>query len=291
MEKRLKIDGAVVLITGAGHGIGLAILRETIRRGGIPVAVDHNPEATAALKSLVGEKGTLHQADVCDAHAMETVVQETCSRFGGIDIIIANAGIERIDPIEDMAADAFESVIETNLLGVYRTLKPALKSVVKRKGHIVALSSISALIPFPLAAAYSTSKAGVAMLMRVLRMELNGTGATAGVCFFGFVETQMANRIFSEKLLVRALNRFHAPLLGTWPQLTPEHAATKVLDGIEKRKARIFAPPMARLTYWLQGLYAALDDIAAKHTMRRGNLIYQLRWQKRQRTKDRQSQR
>ncbi|MEL6735070.1 MAG: hypothetical protein AAFO98_04210, partial [Pseudomonadota bacterium] len=97
----------------------------------------------------------------------------------------------------------------------------------------------------------------------------------------GFVETGMVDRIFSKKLLVRALDRFHAPLLGTRPRISARTAAAKVLDGIEKRKARIYAPSMVRLTFMMQGFYGLMDDIAAKHTMRRGNLISQHRMEKR----------
>ncbi|MEM1037839.1 MAG: SDR family NAD(P)-dependent oxidoreductase [Pseudomonadota bacterium] len=283
MGKRLRIDGAVVLITGAGQGIGLELVKQTLERGGTPVAVECDSDTIDALKKIVGDKGDVYQTDVTDRAAMEAVVITTCERRGGVDIVIANAGIERIDPIQDMDPRTFETVIETNLLGVYRTLKPALNSVIKRNGHIVAVSSVSALVPFPMATAYSTSKAGVSMLMRALRMEMNGTGATAGVCYFGFVDTEMVDRIFSKKLLVRALDRFHAPLLGTRPRISAHTAAKQVLDGIEKRKAKVYAPSMVRLTHAMQGIYALLDDAAAKHTMRRGNLIHQHRMEKRAR--------
>lgn len=239
MNKRIDIHGAVVLITGAGQGIGFALLEEALRRGAIPIAVEFNPEDSKKLENLIAGRGEVHIADVRSLTAMTQIAKATISRFGGIDIVIANAGIERVGLIQDMSADAFDAVIETNLLGVYRTLKPTIDSVIERKGYLLAISSIAALIPFPLAAAYSTSKARVDMLMRTLRMELSGTGATVGCAYFGFVQTAMADRIFSHPVISKAVNRLPSLLLGIKPLPKVDYIAKKIFNGIEPGKREL----------------------------------------------------
>ena len=277
MRRRLDLSGAIVLITGAGQGIGREIVLETLRRGGIAVAVEVNSESANKIEAEIGGQGTVHIADVCDAAAMAAVARDTIQRYGGIDVVIANAGIERVAPVQDMDPADFEAVIETNILGVYRTIKPALDSVIARNGHVIAISSVAGLIPFPLAVAYSASKAAVDMMMRVIRMELSGTGASAGAAYFGFVQTRMADRIFSDPVIARAIARIPSRLLGIRPLPTPHQVAVIVLNGAERRRARVFAPRMVGITFLLRGVYALFDTLISGKVMRLDKLIDELR--------------
>ena len=277
MARKLSLSGAVVLITGAGQGIGLEMTREALRRGATPIAVDMNGDLVAALNSELQGRGSAHTADVCDSDAMNRIVADAIETHGRIDVVIANAGIERLDPTPDMPRETFEMVINVNVLGVYRTLKPALDSVIENKGHILGVSSLAGLVPFPIGTAYSASKAGVDMMMRALRMELTGTGATAGAAYFGFVKTDMAGRVFSQKPLADALNRLPQRLLGAGPNPTPEAVARRVLDGVERRKQRVVVPRMVGLTYLFKGFYAPLDDLFARHILRMNQVIRDLR--------------
>lgn len=264
MSAKIDLKGKVVLITGAAQGIGLEVLREAVRREAIPVGIDVNAELIAKVQQEFGNQSVCHVADVSDADAMERIVEDTIERFGGIDVVIANAGIERVGAIVNMEKDVFETVINVNLLGVYRTLKPALRSCIQRKGHVLAISSIAATIPLPYGAAYSASKAAVDIMMRCLRMEISGTGATAGAAYFGFVQTDMAGRIFSDPALAKALKQVPERLIGLGPNPTPQAVSKKILDGVERRKARVVAPRMVAVTYALRGLYAFFDDRAAR---------------------------
>ena len=277
MRRRLDLSGAIVLITGAGQGIGREIVLETLRRGGIAVAVEINSESANKIEAEIGGQGTVHIADVCDAAAMAAVARDTIQRYGGIDVVIANAGIERVAPVQDMDPADFEAVIETNIMGVYRTIKPALDSVIARNGHVVAISSVAGLIPFPLAIAYSASKAAVDMMMRVIRMELSGTGASAGAAYFGFVQTRMADRIFSDPVIARAIARIPSRLLGIRPLPTPHQVAVIILNGAERRRARVFAPRMVGITFLLRGVYALFDTLISGKVMRLDKLIDELR--------------
>ncbi|WP_349540100.1 SDR family NAD(P)-dependent oxidoreductase [Sagittula sp. NFXS13] len=266
-----------MLVTGAGQGIGLAITKEALGQGAIVAAVDVDAMHEAALRDVIAGRGSVYTADVRDADRMTEIVSQICETHGGIDIVIANAGIERVAPIADMDPEFFRTVLDVNIHGVYNTIQPALNSVIERGGHVLAISSIAGLIPFPLATAYSTSKAAVDMMMRVVRMELTGTGATAGAGYFGFVQTQMADRIFSNPATAKAVDRLPSRLLGVKPLPTAEAVARLILKGISKRRSRIYAPRMVAVTYVMRGSYAFLDGLLGKYTMRIEEIIREFR--------------
>ena len=264
MAKRIDFENAVVLITGAGAGIGRALSEEALRRGAHVIAVERDAEA---LESLSGSSLTKAVADVCDAERMREIVAQVLADHGRLDVAIANAGIEKIDPIWAQDPKDFESVINVNVLGVYRTLQPCLAPIIQSGGHLFAVSSIAGIIPFPFGAAYSTSKAAVDMMMRVMRLELLATEATAGAAYFGFIASEMGERVTAHPGVAALSKWMPRPLLGLTPYLTPQQAAERVLNDIEKRKARSYTPGVIRLTYALRGLYTQSDDFLGRHVM------------------------
>lgn len=271
--KRLSLRDAVVLLTGAGNGIGRQILEELQSRGARVAALDIDLAALDALRLHAMDKDAILAADVSDAEAMRAAVAKALAQFGRIDVVIANAGIERIGTVQEMDAETFERVIDVNLLGVYRTIKPALRAIEASQGHILAISSVAGLLSWPLAAPYCVSKAGVDMLMRCLRMELEGSGATCGAAFLGFVDTTMAQRAFSSPQAAALLSRAPTRLLGIDPVQDPRHVARLLVDGVERRKARIYAPGMVCVTYLLRGIYPLLDDFFARRVLRLGAFL------------------
>jgi len=264
-KKNYSISSRVVLITGAAHGIGLAAARKIKEKGGIPVCVDLASDALDALSRELGEGALVAACDVTDAAGMQHIVGQAVERFGGLDVVVANAGIEKIDPVWIMSAQDFERVLEVNIFGVYRTIRPALAQVMKRKGHIVAVSSVSALIPWPLSAAYGASKACVASLMRSLRMELAGTGATAAAMYFGNIDTDMMKRATEKPILNDMFDRTPSFGLGVKPR-TPECAAERIIENIESRSATGFSHFDVKCTFILHGLVQLFDDITARST-------------------------
>ena len=274
---RIKLKDKVLVVTGAAQGIGRAVAMAAADQGAIVIAIDAAPAAQEALRGQIGPRGEVHIADVRDRAAMQAVMDQLIARFGGIDVVIANAGIERVAPMVDMDPQDFMAVIDVNITGVYNTVQPALASVIARRGHVMAISSVAGLIPFPLAVAYSTSKAAVDMMMRVLRMELSGTGATAGAAYFGFVQTEMANRIFSDAVVRQVVDRLPSRLLGVKPLPRTDRIARLILRGVRRRRAHVFAPMLVGLTFRMRGLYPALDGFLARYVMRIGPLIEELR--------------
>src|SRR5204862_3368350 len=119
-------------------------------------------------------------ADVTDAEAMAGAVSAAREYFGALDVVVANAGIERVGTVRTQPAEEFERVIEVNLLGVYRTLAPAIDPVVERRGHLLAVSSVAATMAWSLAVAYGASKGGGDSLMGGRRSGRLDTGGSAG---------------------------------------------------------------------------------------------------------------
>lgn len=252
----------VILITGASGGIGAACARAFHAAGARLVLTDVTLAPVAALAADLGAERTLALAlDVTDRAAADTVVAEAVRRFGGIDMVFANAGIAGDPPttIANMDERMFEKVIEVDLLGVWRTVRACLPQIIERRGHVLITASIYAFMNGVINAPYAMSKAGVESFGRALRGELAGTGATAGVLYPGWVDTAIARVAFggnatATELVVMA---FPAPLRRP---ITPETVATAVVRGVERRAARIIVPRRWIPWSWFRGIMNALTD-------------------------------
>lgn len=250
---RIALPGKVALVTGAARGIGLATAKLLHARGAAVAVVDLDAERAAEAAAQVGERALPIGADVTDAAAMERAVAATVERFGGLDVVVANAGIA--PPQRTAAAlgpEVFERVVEVDLLGVWRTVRPALPQIAARRGHVVVVASIYAFVNGVLNSPYAIAKAGVEQLGRALRVELRPSGASAGVAYFGFIDTDMVRDAFADPVTQKLERAFPRWMLRRHP---PERAAERVVAGIERRAARTVFPR------WWAG-WSALRGIA-----------------------------
>lgn len=260
-KKLFTIKDRVVLITGSANGIGRATAKLIWEKGGIPVCVDLPSDNLDSLSTELGRDALVIPCDVTDAKGMKQTVAAALDKFGRIDVVVANAGIEKIGPSWLMPEDEFEQVLNVNIFGVYRTIKPAIEQVMANKGHIVAISSVSAALPWPLAAAYAASKSFADSWMRSLRMELSGTGTTAGACYFGYIDTGMMARSASNELAASLLNDM--PSIADTKPMPPESAASVIVKQIERRSARSFSHLKVRFLLFIRGISPITDDFVA----------------------------
>jgi NAD(P)-dependent dehydrogenase (short-subunit alcohol dehydrogenase family) len=191
------VHGKVAFITGAARGIGLEAARRLHARGAHVALVGLEPEELDARAAELGDRAAAFHADVTDPEQLAAAVEGTVARFGGIDIAIANAGVANVGTIGGMAVEDFERVIEVNLLGVWRTIRATLPQVVERRGYVLVISSMSAVVHLPLMGPYTMAKAGVEAFADALRMEVAHTGTKVGVAYFSFIDTDMVRNGFA----------------------------------------------------------------------------------------------
>ena len=237
---RLELEGRVVFITGAARGLGAEIARQAYDRGADVALVGRRRAPLKALAAQLGDRAAAFEADVSDLAALTRAAEATVERFGGIDVVVANAGIAPpSDTVLTIDPAAFERTVDIDLLGQWRTVRATLPALIERQGHVLVVASIYAFFNGALNASYAASKAGVEQLTRALRVELAPHGVSAGVAYLGFIETDLAADVFEQAQVAQA--RKAAPAFFTTPM--PAHAAGRaVLDGIERRAARVGAP-------------------------------------------------
>lgn len=238
---RYELSGKTALVTGAARGIGLATAKALNARGAHVVLCDLDQEAAERAAAEVHPSALGLAADVTDRTAMQRVVAQAAERFGGLDVVVANAGIaSRAATTRAMHGEAFERTLDVNLFGVYRTVQAALPQIVARRGHVVVVSSIYAFTNGMGATPYAMSKAGVEQLGRSLRVELAQHGASATVAYFGFIDTEMVHQAIDQDPSVAAMLKILPKPLHK--RLQPREAGEGIVRGIEGRKARVILP-------------------------------------------------
>ena len=258
------LAGKIAIVTGGARGIGFGTAQALARRGATLVIVDlHQDACDAAAEELPGASLGI-AADVTDRGAMREVVATVTEQRGGVDLVVANAGVaSRGATVLAMNGEAFDRVLSVDLLGVYNTVITALPQIAQRQGHIVVTSSVYAFINGVGVAPYAMAKAGVEQLGRALRVELVPHGAGASVAYFGFIDTEMVRLGIDEDPLA---DRFKDTLPKVLrKRLTPAQAGEAVARGIEKRAPRIIAPKRWAAFSALRGiLNPLLDDYMLK---------------------------
>jgi NAD(P)-dependent dehydrogenase (short-subunit alcohol dehydrogenase family) len=257
---RYDLNDKVALVTGGARGIGLATAQALCARGASVVIVDLDAEAAERAAAQVHESRALGlAADVTDRTAMQRAVATTVERFGGLDVVVANAGIaSRVATFRATSTESFERVLEVNLMGVYRTVDAALPEIVRRGGHVVVISSIYAFTNGIGAAPYAMSKAAVEQFGRALRAELLQHGASATVAYFGFIDTEMVHRAIDQDPLANSmLEALPKPL---HKRLAPKAAGEAIVRGIELRRPRVIRPRRWVVMSLLRGILNPLSD-------------------------------
>ena len=228
------ISGRRVLITGAARGIGAATARRLNERGARLVLAGIEPEQLAKVAAECDDALAV-LCDVRDREQVEAAVEAAVEHLGGLDVVIANAGVAAQLPVLGGDVSVFERTLDVNLRGAYYTLRAAGPHIAHPNGYALAISSLAAAVHPPLLAAYSASKAGVEALGDALRIELASSGARVGVAYFAELDTDMTSRGFGTEAAskIRMGPRRVAPL---------EDGIDAIERGIARRSRRVVAP-------------------------------------------------
>ncbi len=205
-KQRISTDlgGQVALVTGAARGLGRAIA-ETLAAAGAKVAcVDVNAEwltETVAAINAAGGVAIALACDVTDSKRVGEVVAEVIQQWGGLQILVNNAGITRDNVILRMKDEQWDSVLNINLKGTFLFIRAAARPMMKgQRGRIINVASVSGLMGNPGQANYSASKAGVIGLTRTVARELASRNITVNAVAPGFIATEMTAKLGEELL-------------------------------------------------------------------------------------------
>lgn len=177
-----------VLVTGGNRGIGRTIAEQFIAQGDRVAVTSRNGDAPEGALAVA--------ADVTDSASLDAAYTTVENELGPVEIIVANAGITRDNLLMRMSDEEFEDVINTNLTGVYRTVRRGITNLIRSKwGRIILISSVSGLYGVAGQANYSSSKAGLVGLARSITREVGSRGITANVVAPGFIRTDMTDEL------------------------------------------------------------------------------------------------
>ncbi|MFZ6774406.1 SDR family NAD(P)-dependent oxidoreductase [Undibacterium sp. SXout7W] len=260
--KNFDLNGKVVLITGASGGIGQAVTNRLYERGANLVLTDISAEGlNRTFAELNKERVILAPLDVTNMAGTKEVVLQAVNHFGRLDMVMANAGVGAKVPstLLTIDVDEFTKVINVDLFGVWNTVKASLPHIIDAKGHVLITASVYAFINGVANAPYAMSKAAVEQMGRALRTELGGTGATAGVLYPGWVDTNIAKVAFGEHDVATKLVQ-HAMPGPFGRRVKPDEIALAVIAGVERRAPRIIAPKYWAPISWFRGVVNIFSD-------------------------------
>ena len=264
MGERYDLSGKVALITGAARGIGAESARQLYAKGAQVSLVGLEPELLEQRATELGPRAAWFEADVTDVDALERAVEATVERFGGIDVVIANAGIAPVGTVATIDPADFERTIEINLLGVWRTVRATLPHVVQRRGYILPIASLAAAMHGPLMAHYAATKAGVEAFADSLRFELAHTGTKVGVAYFSFIDTDMVRESFEESAAKLMRESTPGPVRAV---ASVDKAGRAVVRAVERRARIAYAPRWVPIPLGLRGILQPLFEKGNRDTI------------------------
>ncbi|AMM14513.1 MAG: 3-oxoacyl-ACP reductase FabG [Pseudomonadota bacterium] len=189
------LDKQIVVVTGASRGIGRSIALELARQGATVIGTATSESGADAISAALKEAGVQGRGtvlNVTDAAATEAFIDGVVKEFGGLNVLVNNAGITKDQLAMRMKDEEFDAVIDTNLSAVFRLSRAVLRPMMKaRGGRIINITSVVASSGNPGQANYAAAKAGVAGMTRALAREIGSRGITVNCIAPGFIDTDM----------------------------------------------------------------------------------------------------
>ncbi len=239
----MKIPNSVVVVTGAGNGIGREVTLELVRRGARVAAVDISADALANTAQLVTTPGSIstHVVNVADLAQVQALPAAVMAAYGQIDGLINVAGvIQKFKKVHDLAYDEIHRVFDINFFGVVHMVKEFLPHLLQRPAaQILNVSSMGGYVPVPGQTMYGASKAALKLFTEGLRSELKGTSVGVSLLFPGAIATNIS---VNSGAMTQAEAEAMAKQAGDKFKSTPAPVAGKlIVDAYEQNSYHAFA--------------------------------------------------
>lgn len=257
----MKVLNKVIVVTGAGGGIGRELVCQLLEKGAKVAAILHKSgiEEIKSFATVYGNKISIHMANLANRDDVEKLPEEIIAVHGWIDGIINNAGIlQQFHSVNDLDYEQIQRVMDVNFYDTLYMCKSFLPHLLNRpEAHITNVSSMGGFLPVPLQSVYTASKAAVKMLTEGLNLELRDTNVGVTIVFPGGVDT---NLVRNSGIEVKGVESH------SYKMLSPNEAAAIIIKGMENNKYRVLAGTDAKIMDFLYRLNPkrATDIIAKK---------------------------
>jgi NAD(P)-dependent dehydrogenase (short-subunit alcohol dehydrogenase family) len=191
----VELEGKRTLVTGAARGLGLAIAELFAERGARVALVDINGEAAEQAAQEIGGDAIGLRCDVTSPDDVQQAIAATVEAFGGLDVLVNNAGIEIGKPIPETGDEEFARLMAINVNGTFFCMKYAIPALAESQGNIVNMASVAGLGGVPLLGAYCASKGAVIRLTQTAAVELRPAGIRVNAICPSFIATEMVDRL------------------------------------------------------------------------------------------------
>jgi NAD(P)-dependent dehydrogenase (short-subunit alcohol dehydrogenase family) len=248
----------VVAITGAASGIGRALARRYASSGARLGLLDFDVTGLDTLAAELAEGGTDVHAVACDVtrwEDCESAIDSIINAYGGVDVLINNAGITHVSPFADTDVDVVRRVMDVNFFGALHCTQAALASLVARRGLVVVLSSVAGFSPLAGRCAYSASKHALHGLFETLRSEQRESGLGVMMVCPGFTRTRIESHALGGD--GRALQ---APRSVYGRQADPDEVAEAIFRAALRRRRLLVLSPVGKLSYAVSRVWPALFE-------------------------------
>ncbi|MGU3502488.1 SDR family NAD(P)-dependent oxidoreductase [Mycobacterium sp. C31M] len=256
---KYSLGGRTIVVTGSTGGLGSALAKALRARGANLALLDLDADAVVTQARSLGPESVAQgwQVDVRSLESVQQAIDAAAEHFGRVDVVIANAGVSAVAPLESIDPAAWERIIDINLTGVWRTFRAALPHVKQHRGYLLATSSMAAFVHAPLSGHYTASKAGVWALCDSTRLEVRHYGVGVGSVHPTFFKTPMMDEVHADPA---GNTLWGGNKGGLWKMIPLAAVVDAVVSGVERRADLITATRQNALTARIPGLVRPLVD-------------------------------